>query len=164
LSWKTKFVYVKEIVDLFLLMTILTEQLELELGFLDLFPQLELLSSCSKQSYGTEFKESGSGSSISSESGSRVLMTKNWRKKIQLNFLYLFWSNIPIYLFFGLHKGRLSYRRSLQPSKENIQHFKKLNSLTFFYVSGAFLPSWIPLNPDPIRIRIHNIGSKAQIV
>jgi hypothetical protein len=34
--------------DLFLLMTILTEQLELELGFLDLFPQLELLSSCSK--------------------------------------------------------------------------------------------------------------------
>ncbi len=38
----------EEIVDLFLLMTILTEQLELELGFLDLFPQLELLSSCSR--------------------------------------------------------------------------------------------------------------------
>jgi hypothetical protein len=35
-------------IDLFLLMTILTEQLELELGFLDLFPQLELLSSCSR--------------------------------------------------------------------------------------------------------------------
>jgi hypothetical protein len=27
-------------------------------------------------------------------------------------------------LFYGLHKGRPSYRKSLQPSKENIQHFK----------------------------------------
>jgi hypothetical protein len=29
-----------------------------------------------------------------------------------------------IYLSLGLHEGRPSYRRSLQPSKENIQHFK----------------------------------------
>ncbi len=32
-----------------------------------------------------------------------------------------FWSKIAIYLYLGLHKGRPSYRRSLQPSKENIQ-------------------------------------------
>jgi hypothetical protein len=25
----------------------------------------------------------------------------------------------------GLHKGHPSYRRNLQPSKENIQHFKR---------------------------------------
>ncbi len=45
------------------------------------------------------------------------------------------------------HKGRLSYRRSLQPSKENIQNLKTWNFLTNFYVRGSFLPSWI-------RIRI----------
>jgi hypothetical protein len=28
-------------------------------------------------------------------------------------------------LFLGLHKGRPIYRRSLQPPKENIQHFKR---------------------------------------
>jgi len=48
-------------------------------------------------------------------------------------------------------------RRSLQPSKKNIQHFKKWNLVTF-YVCESFLPYWIririanpgtPLNPDP---------------
>jgi hypothetical protein len=29
-----------------------------------------------------------------------------------------------IFLSLGLHEGRPSYRRSLQPSKENILHFK----------------------------------------
>ncbi len=43
-----------------------------------------------------------------------------------------FWSKIPIYLSLGLLKGRPSYRRSLQSSKENIQHFKKWNLLTFY--------------------------------
>ncbi len=57
------------------------------------------------------------------------------------NFFFFFWSKIAIYL-------RPSYRRSLQPSKENIQHFKKCNYF-FFYVSGLFSPSWIR-----IRIRI----------
>jgi hypothetical protein len=33
-------------------------------------------------------------------------------------------SKTTIYLSIGLHKGRPSYRRSLQSSKENIQHFK----------------------------------------
>ncbi len=55
-----------------------------------------------------------------------------------------------IYLSLGLHKERLSYRRSIQLSKENIQHFKPWNFLIFFSFCGSFLPSWIR-----IRIRIH---------
>ncbi len=66
------------------------------------------------------------------------------KKKLQLNKSFkFFWSKIATYLFLGLHNGCLSYRRSLQPSKENIQHFK-----TFV---GHFSPpgsgSRIP-NPD----------------
>ncbi len=54
----------------------------------------------------------------------------------------------------GLHKGRPSYRRSLQPSKENIQHFKTWNFLIFFYFCGSFLPSWTRiLNPDPHQVK-----------
>jgi hypothetical protein len=48
------------------------------------------------------------------------------RKKItakkKLNF---FGSKTTVYLSLGLHKERPSYRRSLQLSKEAIQHFKK---------------------------------------
>ncbi len=50
---------------------------------------------------------------------------------------------IVIYLSLGLHKGRPSYRRSLQPSKENIHHFKRWNLLAVSYFSGSFLSSWI---------------------
>ncbi len=56
-------------------------------------------------------------------------------------------------LIFRPSKGHPSYRRSLQPSKENIQHFKKRNLLTFY----QFL--WVVfalLDPDPIRIWIHS--------
>jgi hypothetical protein len=37
---------------------------------------------------------------------------------------FFFGSKTTIYLSLGLHKGRPSYRRSLQPSKENIQYLK----------------------------------------
>jgi hypothetical protein len=37
---------------------------------------------------------------------------------------YSFDQKIAIYLSLGLHKGRPSYRRSLQLSKENIQYLK----------------------------------------
>jgi hypothetical protein len=67
----------------------------------------------------------------------------------EINKLIFFGSKIAIYLTLGHHKGRPSYRRSLQPSKENIQHFKIL-SLTFFFL-GSVLPSWLPF---PMRIRI----------
>ena len=82
-------------------------------------------------------------------SGSSVLKTKIW-KKIQLE---------KIYLFLGLHKGRPSCRKSLQPSKGNIPALKVMNLLNFTYFSGSFLSSWIrianldpaqrtPMNPD----------------
>jgi hypothetical protein len=51
-------------------------------------------------------------------------MTKKLKKKIQLKKLNSCGSKTTIYLSLGLHKGCPSYRRSLQPSKENIQHFK----------------------------------------
>ncbi len=47
-------------------------------------------------------------------------MTKNWRKIIKLIF-FAFCSTTAIYLSLGLHTGLPSYRRSLQPSKENIR-------------------------------------------
>jgi hypothetical protein len=65
-------------------------------------------------------------------------------KNLQFEFFFNFWSKIAIYLSLRLPKGRPSYRRSLQPSKENI--------FTFFYFFGSFLPSWIRiciLNADP---------------
>jgi hypothetical protein len=62
------------------------------------------------------------------------------------------------------HKGRPSYRRSLPPSKEYIQYLKFINLFSFFWgVIFALLdPNTDPgtqLNPDPIRIRIHNTGT-----
>ncbi len=46
--------------------------------------------------------------------------------------LIFFWSKIANYLSLGLHQVRPCYRRSLQPSKENIQNFKKWNFINFF--------------------------------
>ncbi len=124
-----------------------------------------------KQGCGSAFISSGSGSSILGwthiriqyESGSRALMTKNW-KKITTEKFFFFGSKTTIYLSLGLHKERPSYRRSLQLSKEAIQHFKTWTFQKKFYFCGSFLPSWIRiripnqdpltrLNPDPIRIR-----------
>jgi hypothetical protein len=50
-------------------------------------------------------------------------MTKNL-KNFTAEKMYIFLSKIAIYLSLGLYKGRPSYRRSLQLSKENIQQFK----------------------------------------
>jgi hypothetical protein len=50
-------------------------------------------------------------------------MTKNWKKFTAKKILF-FGSKTTIYLTLGLQRGRPSYRRSLKPSKENIQHFK----------------------------------------
>ncbi len=80
------------------------------------------------------------------ESGSRVLWPKieriySWKV------LFLFsWSKIAIYLSLGLHKGRPSSRKSLQPSKENIQHFKSWKFCTFLYF---FWVIFALLDPDP---------------
>ncbi len=48
--------------------------------------------------------------------------------------------------------GKAGDRRSLQPLKENIQHFKTWKFFTFFYICWSFLPSWIR-----IQIRIQNM-------
>ncbi len=37
---------------------------------------------------------------------------------------FKFLSNIAIYLYLGLNKGRPNYKRILHPSKDNIEHFK----------------------------------------
>ncbi len=88
-----------------------------------------------------------------------------WRPEIEKestaeNFLTIFWSEIAIYLFLGLHKGRPSYRKSLLPTKDNIQHFKTWNFFTFVSnycppgsVSGTSRPKWMRIytvtDPDP---------------
>ncbi len=74
---------------------------------------------------------------------------KNLQLKKKLN---NFWSKIAIYLSLGLHKGLPNYRRSLQPSKENIQHIKTWNFLIFSIFVGHFCS---PGSGFRIRIRIH---------
>ncbi len=59
------------------------------------------------------------------------------KKKItlQLKNLFIFLgSKIAIYVSLGLHKGRPSYKRNLQPSKENIHQLKTWNFFTFLSV------------------------------
>ncbi len=81
-------------------------------------------------------------------------MTKNWKKITAEKKLNFFGSKTTIYLALGLHKERLSYRRSLQLSKEAIQHFK--NELLNFYSTsvGHFCPPGSG-SRFRIRIRIH---------
>ncbi len=81
-----------------------------------------------------------------------------WSKIEEKNIVEIFknlcWSKIAIYLSQGLHNGRPSYRRSLQPSKENIQHFKKWNFFIFFTFVVNFCPpgsrSWIQIHNTAI--------------
>ncbi len=77
---------------------------------------------------------------------------KKLQLKKKLNFL---WSKTTIYLSVGLHKEHPSYRRSLQLSKEAIQHFKTWTLKKNLYFCGSFLPSWIRIRipkpgPDPL--------------
>ncbi len=60
------------------------------------------------------------------QSGSKALMTKNW-EKMQLNIFFLFLIRNCNLLISRPPKTIPSYRRSLQPSKENIQHFEQWN-------------------------------------
>jgi hypothetical protein len=85
--------------------------------------------------YTNVIHESNPGSSIfsncGSESGfslgSRVLMTKNWKKFKAGKNSYFFIKKCN-YFSRGLYKGRLSYRRSLGASKENIQPATQINA------------------------------------
>jgi hypothetical protein len=78
-------------------------------------------------------------------------MTKNW-KKFTVKIIIYFLSKIAIYISLGLHKGRLSYRRSLQPSKENIHPaLQNVKFLPFFLYLRVILPSWILIQPTKIN-------------
>ncbi len=73
--------------------------------------------------------------------------------KIEKNLLkkcILFWSKTTIYctLLYLLLKGCPSYRSSLQPSKENIQHFKNEICKLFLFL-WVFFALLDPTNPDP---------------
>ncbi len=72
-------------------------------------------------------------------------MTKTWKKITAEKKLHFFWINNYNYLSLGLHKERPSYRKSLQLSKEAIQHFKT-------WTLNIFLLLWVIfalLDPDP---------------
>ncbi len=76
--------------------------------------------------------------------------------------LLFFYQKLPFTLSLGLHKERPSYWRSLQLSKEAIQHFKTWNFLIFFYFCGSFLPSWIRIH-WPYWIRIQSGSGSATL-
>ncbi len=82
----------------------------------------------------------------------------SWKK------IKFFFDQTAIYLSLGFHKVCPGYRRSLQLTKEAVQHFK---SWIFSPFVGHFCPPgsgfriririhWPRLNKDPIRIRIWN--------
>ncbi len=87
---------------------------------------------------------------------------QNWKKFTAENFFYI--SKLATYLSLGLHKERLSFNRSLHPSKENIWHFKTWGFFTFVgnlalldpdpYFqcrsgSGSSWPKWMRIRADP---------------
>jgi hypothetical protein len=121
------------------------------------------------QYFGSGFIESGSGSSILGCEYLPIRSQGFYDQKLQKNLhtkLIYFWLIIAIYLSLGLHKRRSSYSRSLQLSKENIQHFKTWNFCTrnFFQFLGSFLPSWIRIHlPDWIQIQSES-GSETLIL
>ena len=76
---------------------------------------------------------------------------KKFTAEKKLNFLGI---KTTIYLSLSLNKERPSYRRSLQISKEAIQHVKTWTFKKNFYFCGSFLPFWIRIHwPDWIRIQ-----------
>ncbi len=80
------------------------------------------------------------------------MMTKNWRKKIQLkNILNIFfWSKIAIYLYLGLHKGVQATIEAFGPQKKH-PSLQKMKIINFFIIFvGKFCP---PGSGFGLRIR-----------
>jgi hypothetical protein len=73
-----------------------------------------------------------------------------WGEETAEIFLYLFWSKIAIYLSQGLYRGHLSFRRSLQPSKENIHSFKIWNFFPHGSGSEYSRPKSMQIHADPV--------------
>jgi hypothetical protein len=110
------------------------------------------LSPCSfQQGGGSVFIWYGSGSSILGWIPIRI--RGFWWPKREKFYIWKFFllSKTNIYLSLGLHKGRLRYKRSLQLSKENIQHFRHEISYFFSTFVGHFCP---PGSGSGFRIRI----------
>ncbi len=81
-----------------------------------------------------------------------------WWPKIEKYLQFFFGSKIAIYLSLGLHKGRPSYRKSLQPSKKEHPALQNMKILYFFYFCGTFLPSWIRIWIQQLKfMRIHAV-------
>ncbi len=98
----------------------------------------------------------GSGSEASSRSGSKSRDYDQKLKKINsLKKFHIILIKLAIYLSLGLHKWRASNRRSLQPSKENMQHFKTWNFFTFSFLCILFALS----DPDPDPADQNQCGS-----
>ncbi len=72
-------------------------------------------------------------------SGTRVLMTKKIVKLYSCAIKAYFFNNFLL----GPQEGRLSCRRSLIFSKENIQHLRIWNFFSFYIFAWVILPSWI---------------------
>ncbi len=85
----------------------------------------------------------------------RPKIFKNLQRKKNVSLFLIKDCNL---LFLGRQKGRPSYKRSLQPSKENIQHFKTWNFLTLFKFCRSLCPTGSG-SGFRIRIRIHWPGS-----
>ena len=127
---------------------------------LRIFEFLEFWGQC----FGSVLIFSGSGSRgwcwrpirIQGFNDQKLNKNYSWKKK------YMFWSKTAIYLFLGIHKLCPSYRRSLQLTKEAIQHFKtwtfqkKILLLWVIFAlldphpdSGSTGPIEYGSNPDP---------------
>jgi hypothetical protein len=107
---------------------------------------------------------SGSGSSILSWIPIRIQgfddqkLTKicSWKK------FNIFLSTIAVYLSLGRHKGHPSHRRSLQPPKTNIQHFKTWNILFLWVIFALWIririrwPDWVRIKSDPKHWKLYS--------
>ncbi len=93
---------------------------------------------------GSGFIDSGSGSSVLGWIPIRIwTQGQNLNKFTAEKNCNVFDKENAIYLSLDPHKGRPSYRRSLQPSIENSKHLKTWNFLTFLFFCGSFLLCWI---------------------
>ena len=89
----------------------------------------------------------------------RVLVTKNVTKKIPAGKSFYYFIKKCNYLSLGLRTGRPSCRRSFQPSKEKIQHFKhEITQLFSIFVGYLCTPGSGSSPPKTIwiRLRIRN--------
>jgi hypothetical protein len=101
--------------------------------------RIQFFSNCGSGSRPQCASGSGSrsqcGSGSGSSSRSRVLIDQKFENIYSWEFyINIFFLKNCNYLSPGLPKGRPSYRRSLQPSKENIQHYQNMKILNFFLV------------------------------